>query len=107
MRLSVLYRRPLSEVLSWPLSHLRLIGDYLAREPAPEERIEIAIAQLTAIYVNSKIKAGSTAKKVIDFLLFRDAFKAKPSQQDINNSFLRAFGSVSGPKRRARPDADE
>ncbi len=49
----MLFRRPLHEVAAWPEVEVRLLEHYLAKQPAPEERIEIALAQLSAHYLNA------------------------------------------------------
>lgn len=82
MRLSVLYREPLHRVMDWPASEVRLIAAYLAREPAPDERIEIAVAHLSAIYTNAHLQKGSEQKPIADFLLFRKAWTSPHATQD-------------------------
>lgn len=66
---------PLREVASWPAWELDLLEHYLAREPAPLEKLEIAIAHLTAHFVNASFKVN-TQKKTADMLLFRKAWSA-------------------------------
>lgn len=48
----MLFRRPVREIASWPAWEVELLEHYLARQPAPEQRIEIALAQLSAMYAN-------------------------------------------------------
>lgn len=93
MRLSILYRRPLSDVLDWPENHVALIAEYMAREPAPDERIEIAVAQLCATYVNAHRKKGAPAHPVVDFLPFRDAWKVDEPEESIFDLAM-SFGAV-------------
>ena len=58
---------------------------YLAREPSPVERVETAIAHLTAIYVNAHQSKGRAPTKISDFLLYRGAW---PGQTDGRYSEL-------------------
>ncbi len=76
MRLSLLMRCPLHEVLAWPLWVVHAYADFLAREPLPEERIELGIAQLASLYVGRNRKPGATAPSINDFLLCRDGWQA-------------------------------
>ena len=48
-------------------------AEFLTREPLPEERIELGLAQLTANYVAVHRAHGSPAPRPADFLLARDA----------------------------------
>lgn len=59
---------------AWPVWQLDLIEHYLAREPAPVERLEVAIARLTAIFVNSKQQNGTPPKKVTDYMCYLQAW---------------------------------
>ena len=75
-RLSVLYRVRLSEVASWPAWEIDLIEHYLAREPAPIERVEVALAHLAAMYHSAHQKQGAPQKKIADFMLYAKAWPA-------------------------------
>lgn len=55
---------------------------FLAVEPSPDERIEIAIAQLTALAANRTRNKGAQAVSTADFLLFRDPWGERPSLAD-------------------------
>lgn len=80
LRLSVFYREPLHEVMRWPAKHITLLAAYLSREPAPEVRIEQGIAQLCALVVNAMRGKETKPAKLVDFLLYHDAFKAKETE---------------------------
>lgn len=75
----MLYRVPLSHVASWPARHLDLLEQYLAREPAPEERLEVALANFMVMYATANGKQGAPQKKVADFLPY---LKAWPQPAD-------------------------
>lgn len=75
MRLSLIMRRPVHEVMTWPLWVTRVYAEFLGREPLPEERIELGLAQLTANYVAVHRAPGSPAPRPADFLLARDAWR--------------------------------
>lgn len=69
-------RRPLSEVLAWPESHVRLQLAFLAKEPAAEDRIEIAVAQLAALVFNrSRSSEDEDPLSLTDFLPFADPWR--------------------------------
>jgi hypothetical protein len=75
VRLSVQLRVPLADVLSWPDDHVRLQIAFLAIEPAPEERLELAIAQLIALVSNRSRGRGEEACAATDFMPWRAAWK--------------------------------
>jgi hypothetical protein len=75
----VLYRVPLSQVARWPAWELDLLEHYLAREPAPEERLEVSLANFMLMYATVNGKQGAAQKKVIDFLPY---LKAWPQPTD-------------------------
>ena len=56
------------------------LTEYLSKEPSPVERIEYAIAQGSAIYINANRGKGGTAKKVNDLMLFSDAWKPEDEE---------------------------
>ena len=75
MRLSLIMRRPVHEVMTWPLWVTRVYAEFLGREPLPEERIELGLAQLTANHAAVHRAPGSPAPRAADFLLARDAWR--------------------------------
>ena len=77
MRLSLLMRCPVHEVMQWPLWVVQTYAEFLQREPLPEERAEVGIAQLTASFAAVHRRPGSPAPRPADFLLFRDAWTDK------------------------------
>lgn len=103
MRLSVLYRRPLEEVRQWPLSDLRLLREYLRREPAPDERIEIAIAMLRRDYTSAHMERGKPVPKLEKFLPFHDAWRSDESG-DVGQSFIQALSNASGRAKRPKKE---
>jgi hypothetical protein len=54
-------------------AEVQIWAAYLAKEPAPEEKIEVQLANLAATYVNSKSKGSK--RKTMDFMFFRNAWK--------------------------------
>ena len=84
MKLATIHGKPVDEILNWPQSQLRLWAAYLARERAPWERVEIAVAQLCALFANVNRKKGSKALTTSDFLLFKDAWDYRPETGDAN-----------------------
>lgn len=59
------------EISHWPAWEVGLLEEYLAVQPGPDERIEIALAHFMSIYVNSKLTKDADPVKIEDFLLFR------------------------------------
>lgn len=92
LRLAFLFRRPLGEVLCWPSSHVALFAEYLSHEPAPEERIEYAVAQLCAMYASAHKGKGAKAPHVTDFMLFRNVWKQV--KEETISEFASSFGGV-------------
>lgn len=82
--------------MAWPARDIRVIAEYLAKEPAPDERIEYAVAQLSSIYVNGHRKQGAEAIPLGEFLMFRKAWESADLQaedrySDVDRSFLKAL----------------
>lgn len=73
-----------------------MLEHYLAKQPAPIERVEIGIAHLAAIYVNSHLKPGAKPAEIPDFLPYLKAFEvAKKSRySDTDMSILKALGAA-------------
>lgn len=74
MRLSLLMRCPLHEVMTWPLWVVRSYAEFLGKEPMPEERTEIQVAQLSSLFAAVHRQPGAPAPRAADYLLFRDAW---------------------------------
>lgn len=70
------------EVARWPQSEIDLYAAFLSVEPGPDERVEIAVAQLTALAANRTRGKGANAASTADFLLFRDPWTDRPSPVD-------------------------
>ena len=90
----MLFRRPLHEVWLWPASDLSLIETYLAHQPSPEERIEIAIANLHATYINAHLRKGAPTVKVKALLPYLDPWRAAEEAarySELDREFLEAF----------------
>ena len=93
----MIYRRPLHEVKTWPAHDLSLLAQYLAERPAPEERIEYAIAYLHADYINAHRKPGTAARSIADLMLFREP-AIGPDENDsryseVDRSFIKTLMS--------------
>lgn len=104
MRLSVLYRRPLEEIRQWPASDIKLISQYLSREPAPDERIEYAIAALRRDYESAHMGQGKTTPPLQKFLTFHDAFRSDKGGDDAGQSFIQALSNASGRAKRPKKE---
>lgn len=66
--------------MEWPVSHVLLVSTYLSREPAPDERIEIALAQIATMYANTHRAKDRPPAKIADFLAPRDVWKQVPAE---------------------------
>jgi len=82
---------PAWEMMAW--------AEKLSKEPTPQERTEIVIAYLCSLIYNSKKGKNKPAKKVSDFMLFKDAWKVGKnryvSDDDVNddiNTIIDALG---------------
>ena len=69
------FRVPPHEVLRWPSNSLQLITTYASKVPFPEERIEIALAELHATLYNVNKAKTSTAMKASKLLPIFDAWE--------------------------------
>lgn len=81
----MLFRRPVHEVAGWPAREVDLIETFIAREPPPDARMEIAIARLCELFV----KAWSSDKRqvsLMEFLPFLKAWNAPELDRLINDA---------------------
>lgn len=69
---------------------------FLAREPAPEQRVEIILARLCAMFATVHGKAGGAPSTAKDFLLYLDAWKESladdPRYNEVDREVLSVFG---------------
>lgn len=102
MRLSELFHMPVF-ILEMVLPAWEMIAwaEKLSKEPTPQERTEIVLAYLCSLIYNSKKGKNKPAKKVSDFMLFKDAWKEEDkkkryvSDDDVNddiNTIIDALG---------------
>lgn len=104
LRLSVFYREPLHQVRKWPARDIKLLAEYLSREPVPEVRIEQGIAQVCALIVNSMRSKETQPSKLADFLLYRDAFKppvieTEDRYSEADKLMLASIDGIGKPKK--------
>lgn len=100
MRLSELFHMPVFMLeMALPAWEMMAWAEKLSKEPTPQERTEIVIAYLCSLIYNSKKGKNKPAKKVSDFMLFKDAWKTEKnryvSDDDVNddiNTIIDAFG---------------
>lgn len=76
----MLFRRRPSEVASWPAWEVRLLEQYLGKQPAAEDRLELALARLTAIYINCHLREGAKPSETTDYLPYLDPW---PMPEDV------------------------
>lgn len=88
----MLFGRPLHEIAAWPAWEVRLLEHYLARQPSPSERIERAIAHLSAIYFNGHRAEGSPARTVADFLPYLDPWPDLTRYTEVDREILSVLG---------------
>jgi hypothetical protein len=79
-----------SEVARWPAWEVDLLENFLAKEPAAEQRIEVAIAHLTALYVTAHQQKNASPKRITDFMLYLKAWPAESEGQysDVDREVL-------------------
>lgn len=87
-------RVPLAQVLSWPVSHVDLHLAFLAKEPPAEDRIEWAIAQLSALMFNINRAKETAALGPSDFLPFADAWRDPAKQQGLTDEEMEMMGHL-------------
>ena len=51
-----------------------MMEHYLARDPSPEDRVEVAVARMTAHFVNAHQPQGAQPKTTADFLPYQKAW---------------------------------
>jgi len=78
--------------MDWPASHIDLWAQYLGKEPSPDDRLEIQLAALQALYLNSHKREGDPAKRIDEFLLFRNAWGDAPQPESSLSDLLTEFG---------------
>lgn len=92
----MLFRRPLHEVAAWPASDVNLLEHYLAKQPAPEERTEIAVATLCTMYRNAHRADGEPPHEVVKFLPYLDPWSqpivSASRYSEVDRSLMAAFG---------------
>lgn len=95
----MLFRRPVHEVATWPAAEMDLIESFLAREPAPDQRVEIAVARMCELFANAWCRSDGPRVSVMDFLPFLDAWKPSlltdPRYSEADREVLRVLGKNS------------
>lgn len=82
----------------WVLASLR---EYLSKEPAPIEKLEYAIAQQTAIFVNANRAKGSPAKNIHELMLFRGVWSKEGDEGSLGD-ILSELGAKPRSRRRKK-----
>lgn len=60
------------EIALWPAWEVRLIDEYLQRQPSSGDRVEIAVARLCALFFNVHRDKDQSPKMLKDYLPFYD-----------------------------------
>lgn len=82
----MLFRRPVHEVAGWPAHEVDLIETFIAREPPPDVRTEIAVARLCELFVKAWSSDNKRAISIMDFLPFTKTWEAPAVEQLINDA---------------------
>jgi len=70
-----------------------LFAEYLSKEPAPDDRLEAAIASLQAMYANTHRKTGDPLHQISEFMLFRHVWGGEDVQEEASlSTLLSEFG---------------
>lgn len=83
----------------WPAWELDLIEHYLAKQPAPEERVEIAIARLHQTYLSARRGRGEPEVGIRELLPYLTPEWIEIPRfdsvryDDVDRSILQAFGA--------------
>lgn len=94
VRLSVLYRVPLQDVLDWPAAHVRLISVFLSKEPSVEERLEFLLARFASSYHNANF---SPKHELSEFLIARKAWP-DPNAERYSDADRSVLATLMGGK---------
>lgn len=90
--MSVVYRRPLREIAYWPSWEVRLLDYYLQHQPAPDERVEIAVATLCAMFFNVHRAKEYAPRSMKDYLPFLDPWPVLGRYSDLDREVMAALG---------------
>lgn len=90
-RLAVIFRRPVREIASWPAWEVRLLDRYLEKQPAAEERIEIGVATMCALFFNANRGIGQSARRLKDFLPFYEPWPMPGRYSEIDREVMEAL----------------
>lgn len=93
---------PVHEVARWPREELDLCAAYMAIEGTPDERIELAIANQSALTANLHRGKGKAARPLTDFIVNRDPWHAAPSP--VDDAVGSQLDAISRKRRRKRKD---
>lgn len=97
IRVAEILHRPIHEVLQLPWWELQLWAAKLAREPAPLERQEYALAYLTSLFINANSRRGAARVTIEQCLLWTKAWdhQANSGDPDVDHDIellKKAFG---------------
>lgn len=92
--MAVTFRVPPSVVFDWPDSDVSLLAEFLSKDPGPDRRVEIGLAQIATLYLNAHRRKGKPAHKVSDLLRFDDVWTPKADPHDTAAAFALSFGMV-------------
>lgn len=80
------------EIALWPAWEVRLIDAYLNKQPAAEDRIEIALATLCAMFFNANSSKEKASRRVKDYLPFLDPWPLPGRYSDLDREVFEALG---------------
>jgi len=82
-----------------PAWELRFWEKKYGKQPPVDERIEWSLASLASLTANINRGKGRKARKVVDFMLFRNAYRSVYSEdEDINEDIHQIMGALGGDK---------
>ncbi|MEJ7746055.1 MAG: hypothetical protein WKF61_04735 [Luteimonas sp.] len=94
--MSLILKVPIQVLWQWPDSVIDLYLSFLATEPTIEQRIEVGIAQLTAVTFNRSRQQGEEGKSAADYLIAHEPWDTGPASE-LSTDELRMMGYVSNP----------
>ena len=80
------------EIASWPAQEVRLLETYLDKQPAPEERIEFAVATLCALMFNANRGKDIPPRRIKDYLPYDDPWPMPGRYSELDREVMDAFG---------------
>lgn len=81
-----------SEVAARPAWEVRLLDEYLQKQPPAGDRVEIVVARLCTLFFNVHRDKSQALKTVRDYLPFYDPWPMIGRYTELDIEYMRALG---------------